>query len=312
MARWYASWQRRSGKNRSIVDLCHFMRVLLIFGPWRWFWDPFSSKDPGTMPRIPPFLVAFALLITGALTTLFLLFTGTMFFITKWLFIALAIAGILVLMALFVDKAIERKYPNEQVSQVILDVLVAVGYAFARVCVYATIWLWWPLWKLILGIGWLLDNYVIDFLNRVFARPLFYVSIRDQLIGIWIYPILAIMLYIGLLLVSMKWTLIVTIAILTVIVVSVATVAGVYALQQWVKNRPRRSRRPTATRHFTIKELEEIDRRKEAKRRKKERRWRGVKLFWQFLVAKKHRICPLIDMTSTDPDFEPPKTPAHF
>ena len=38
LSRWYGEWEARGGKRPPQMNLCHFMRVCLVWTPWRIFW----------------------------------------------------------------------------------------------------------------------------------------------------------------------------------------------------------------------------------------------------------------------------------
>ncbi len=286
MWRWYAAWSRRKGDTRRVVDLCHFMRVLLIFGPWRWFWD--------WNLRIPPFIATGIVLITGAIVALFLLFTPVMTFIAVAAGIILAMAAVIVGAGILLARWIHLN--PDRFDRFMDAVLNGLGAFFC----YGFIWLWWPAMKLAQGAAWVAFRTVIPAGERVFGKPLFYLPFRGSRYEVWIYPILFTIAYIAWFTIYPVPTAIVTGCILVIGLLAIGAVVGVHKVKAW-----------QATRETTVYFIDTGDEYVPVKEKKTKpkREWRTLKLFWQFLVAKKHRVCPLIEPVSQDPEFEQPKTP---
>lgn len=64
--RWYMWWQRKSGKTRSTLDLCHYVRVLLIWAPLRWFFT--ASRDGVITPVVVVVTVTLATFVAYSFT----------------------------------------------------------------------------------------------------------------------------------------------------------------------------------------------------------------------------------------------------
>lgn len=273
--RWYEAWAKRAHDDRSMVDLCHFCRVVAIFGPWRWFWQARYVRG-----LLTPWTIV---VLTGVLTTLSLLLYWYPTEFTWGMAVLAAIFTFAVVFALAfygLFRLIKRD-PERVVD--------ALQKACWIIFVRGFIWLWWPLVQLGLGIAFVATRIIAPAFMRTFIKPLVHVPIRDTLVPIVVWPLFPVAAYgVGLYFAWREVLVITGIILFCAIVVCVVIWLGVL-LAEWLDDR--RRQRPNIY-DMSYEELEEYLRlQKEAEAR----RWRTAKLFWAWLVAKKHRWCPIID-----------------
>lgn len=255
--RVYESWRRNKGyekTERPQIDLCHFTRVLLIFGPWRWFW-----QSP-TRVGLPPYIVVAVAAAVAALAAGFYTATYAMLAVTMWIGIILGVvAAIFAILALCfwiydLDTAKWDRRANK-VGDVLLDVILAVGSVF----------------------GWVGDHVVVPVGRRFFQKPLFSVGIGPDLVCFTPFGILLITAAVGGLglafYFSSFWAGVSIGGFLAVVAIVAGVILGGKRLLRWLDAKwPETADKPPKP--------------------KKAHPTRDV--IWGFLVAKKHRICPLI------------------
>ena len=63
--RWYHEWELRGGKRPPVMNLCHFVRVLVVWGPLRFLAAP--KYMDGWLLKCPPFVWAVVALLGSVL-----------------------------------------------------------------------------------------------------------------------------------------------------------------------------------------------------------------------------------------------------
>lgn len=282
--RVYEEWRRNKGwmkTQRAQVDLCHFTRVLLIFGPWRWFWQ--SPAGP-LLDGEPPFVDAVLLALLGFVAYAFYAWTHVMLTILAFAGGALAAAA---LIAGLVWLAFRKKRWFQRTGEKLLDgIIFMVDRVISPVLEHTLL----PVVGLIgKAAGWFGDRIFVPAGAWFFQRPLFVATIGGELIGFPAAGISAIVLVAGGLTVGFWlipfWFGLVggsLVALVALIVAGVVFLPKIgRAITRWLDRR------------WPVKPRDESQETKP----KKEHPTRDV--VWSFLVAKKHRICPIIQPTGT-------------
>lgn len=266
MWRWYWAWKIRKGDDRAYIDLCHFMRVLLIFGPWRWYW--------GLDHKVPPFIVTGIGMVVALITYLVVHWPDAAVTALVW---TLAILLLGVALASVVGLLIYGFIRWRNVNPDRVDDLLR------NIFMWGTIWIWGPIILAAYAAEWLWNRILERPFRRVFMKPLFYIGYREYLVGIWIYLFMLFAVYGVVLATWPQWVLGFTAGFIGGLVVLFALVAALVLsyrkIQRWLAERP--APPPRLVEDRPAKPTKE--------------HWRGARLFWSWLVAKKHRICPLIE-----------------
>lgn len=262
--RWYKVWSHLSNKSRMSVDLCHYMRVLLFFAPWRWFWQ-YEYAEYTT-----PFTISATLSTAGALAWTTVAFPAQM--VVVWLCVGLIVGGLG--LCLLLAMLIEFSAGFEDFCRNLVDKLTLGIY-----------WLFSPFWGIALGAIKLWRWKLEPGLHFFFNKRLFFFSGPDG--GSFAIQPWGLALIAGWLAVFAFFPLWVTVStggfvgLLFLIFVAALAVLTVWEkwLQPWGRIRFKESAAKAAQ-----------------KAMEKEDAPPGfMSIFWHFLVSKKHRICPLIE-----------------
>lgn len=253
-----------SNKSRATVDLCHYMRILLFFAPWRWFWQ-YEYAEYTT-----PFTISLTLSITGTLTWLTVAFTSQMVIVWLCLGAIVGFFGICLLIAMLV----EFSQGFENFCQNLLEILA-----------FGIYWLFSPFWGTVLGARKLWEWKLEPGLHFFFNKRLFFFSGSNG--GSFAIQPWGLALVAGWLSVFAFFPLWITVSTGSLIgllyLIFVVTWTVVTSWEKWL--RPRIQTR-----------FKESFYKAEQKRLAKENAppsfW---SILWTFLVSKKHRICPLIE-----------------
>lgn len=266
MWRWYEAWALRSGKGHATVDLCHFMRVLLILGPWRWFWQASYLRG-----LLRPWIVAFFVAAVSGITYAAVAYPD----LTVRVLTIVGLIGLAFVIAVLIVTGVAYWHDVDPRR------VEAIGFG---IFYYGFIWLWWPLVKI--------KNGLLAPWNRWVLMPMFHTQIGPRRVGIWLWPFLVAGAYVVLLFLSWQETLAITAAIFSILAVLVGAIYGVVLLQEGIQER-----RALNKEEFAALSIEEQEKVLRETRRRKANRWRLTKLIWAWLVGMKHQICPLIEPT---------------
>lgn len=252
LMRIYDGWRQLASKpRREQIDLCHFMRVILIFAPWRWFWQK-RLRHIG----LTPFLALATSAIVAVSVFASVRWPGEM--LESLIMLGAGIAAI-VLLSLLAGGVymLVRRNPDGW-----LDAVDAIGY-------YGFVWLWWPAVRIARAARWFSRNAIEPAGKWLFTKHLFSFSVKDELVPV--VPaafVLLALIGVGL---WLQWTLVAYIA--GTITLATLVVIGSFMLHEYVERRASRA---------AITSGDEAE--------------REPSVVWQWVVAKKHRICPLIEV----------------
>lgn len=275
MMGWYSEWRRNKGWDktaRAQIDLCHFMRVLMIFGPWRWFW-----QSP-LLFGIPPFAYVLLLCLLGAIALSFVLWTAASLWALVVTGVVLGLAGVMILVGYGIHTwVIHDKKRAERVGEAILEGL-------GRFVYYVFMPIWWPIYKLVQGAKWFGRTSLGPAFKWFFDRRLFSLSIGGELVSFTGFGLLS------------GAAVIFTIAsntyfhpVIVGIVFGSLVVGGLLITSVVVGAKSLDRRAAARAAEHAENEVEE--------KPKKQHETRA--LVWAWLVSKKHRICPLIEVKSS-------------
>ena len=270
MWRVYETWSRRANDSRAVVDLCHFMRVLLIFAPIRWFFQ--ATWKIGGKLSIQPWLVVFTTGIVTLTTLVVTTYPEMSWLVLQFMALGVAVGSVLV-GAVYL---IVRNWSDEA-QEKLIDFFIVL---FA------------PLWLPIVGVAIAIEkawNYAIAPAGYwFFTTNLFYV--RTWPVKLWApLPFIGYAVLTYFFTKVMLW--ITAIAIAAVIVVGLLVLVG-YLIARWVRSLPSP---PPPTWQERQAKREQEEREEEERRKRARRRRETLNILWQWIVAKKHRICPIIE-----------------
>lgn len=267
--RWYKSWQRLSGDSRSQIDLCHYVRVLLIFGPWRWFWQASYTRLD-----LMPWVIVFMAGLAGTLGYLTYLFPMAMLELLIVLGAALLIGAIMCLIILGI------LYWGEKDPE-----------SLERTVIVVTAPIWWPAVKIGHGARFFYQKTIFPAGTWFFMRPIF----GGRTAFFWLFApafIGTILFTLG----SLFYFFTETMIVISIIMLGFATLSALVVWKYDAINA----------------KLNEWDDKAMANRvEKRIDPKHGPSFFrviWQWIVAKKHRICPLIDPPEKNRGMGDPET----
>lgn len=271
MMRWYNEWRANKGwgkTERAQIDLCHFMRVLLIFGPWRWFWQSAVLWDA------TPFICVLILVALGSIAGAFVFATDMALTVLLWIGLFFG-AGFVVLV--LASLAYHWYVKDSEARKAMLE---RIGDGITTVVYYLFFPIWWPI--LHLGIltvrfsKWLAATAIVPAGQWFFTKRLFSLTVKGELLTFSPFGLAAVLAFPFWLTVMLFFHPIVVGLVFAAILLISLVVFSVVRVQRWAKAHP--SSAPVEVEPKPKKEHE------------------TAQLVWSWLVAKKHRICPLIEV----------------
>lgn len=271
LMRMYNHWRSLKGMSRSQrkhVDLCHFMRVILILNPWRWFWQSEQFVPP-------PFFWVFFAGVLSALGYAIDNNQGSTVTVLEWggvlIVAALGLCGLLLVAIHLIEKQ-PRSWKQRWTA--------ALNAAW-NVCYYGLFPLWWPLLK---SGTFLYKRVLTPFGNWFMTKSLFEFTIRGDTINVipvgfaFCVAILGVLYGIGNLEYQMwsqswGWSLFGHGMVVIFFLLLFSIIAKKDQIHTWMM-----------TDHGS----------KSPPKPKKEHETRKVVWFW--LVSMKHHVCPLIEV----------------
>lgn len=266
--RRYKNWKRRAHDTRKQIDLCHYVRVLLFWAPIRWFFQAgeFSKRNWISNGPIRP--VTIVLLAAGiyGFVYLFQVAGDIMWEVVTWTAVSLAGLVAIGLLIWGIVAVIHARFKPVQ--------------TFFGSIARGSEWVYDGVTGFLV---WIRDHLIYPPLGWFFEKKLFWIPGLRGWASPWM--IAAAACYVALLYFFTVKTLVVT----AVIVGGIAALIGVVALVYWTTQGVKK--------WSAARRLRRADRIVVVSEPAPEPGMSALDAAWQFLVAKKHRICPLIEET---------------